>query len=200
MSRCKSDCRTVRSPVRPAIVCTLVVDNTFDEFEVEIRCQRADGLDRAFATDKDLVELSSERPSESTLARSAETLLFHIIWSCLYYVGEPVDVRSGLLSKKHVDVIISSVRIEMDETKKANEEWGAAEIVTKAAQVGLSPQASSLDVGTWIARCPGTNHTLQMQPKRNLFYCGYCRVGGGIDELAEFAAQRKEYRWRKNLN
>jgi hypothetical protein len=60
--------------------------------------------------------------------------------------------------------------------------------------------ASNLDVATWIARCPGTNHTLEMQPKRNLFYCGYCRVGGGIDDLGEFAAQRKEYSWRKNLN
>ena len=25
-----------------------------------------------------------------------------------------------------------------------------------------------------------------------MFYCGYCRVGGGIVELDEFAAQRKE--------
>jgi hypothetical protein len=39
-----------------------------------------------------LVWLRAERPSESTLAYSAETLLFHIIWGCLYYVGEPVDV------------------------------------------------------------------------------------------------------------
>ena len=200
MSKYKSDGRAACSPSPPVIVCVLVVDNTFDEFEVEICCQRTDGVDCAFITSKDLGWLRAERPSDSTLAYSAETLLFHIIWSCLYYVGEPVDIRSGLLSKKHVDAIISSVRIEMDETKKANEEWRAAEIVTKASQVGLSPQASSLDVGTWIARCPGTNHTLQMQPKRNLFYCGYCKVGGGIDELAEFAAQRKEYSWRKNLN
>jgi hypothetical protein len=60
--------------------------------------------------------------------------------------------------------------------------------------------ASSLGVGAWIARCPGTNHTLHMQPKRNLFFCGYCGVKGGMAELDEFAAQRKEYRWRKNLN
>jgi hypothetical protein len=39
-----------------------------------------------------------------------------------------------------------------------------------------------------------------MQPERNPFFCGYCRVKGGIDELDEFAAQRKEYSWRKNLN
>lgn len=177
-----------------------MVDTTFDEFEVKICCQRADGVDRAFATSEDVDWLRAERPSESTLACSAETLLFGIIASCIHYVGEPVDVRAGLLGKEHVEAIIGSVRLEMDEIKNENEVWREAEIVTKAAQLGLSPNASSLGVGTWIARCPGTNYSLQMQPKRNLFYCGYRRVGGGKDELDAFAAQRKEYSWRKNLN
>ena len=79
----------------------------------------------------------------------------------------------------------------MDEIKKENEVWQETEIVTKAAHLGLSPKASNLGVRTWIARCPGTNHTLDLQPKRNLFYCGYCRVGGGIDKLDEFVAQRR---------
>jgi len=200
MSKRKSGDPTAESPSLPVIVCVLVVDNTFDEFEVEICCQRTDGVDRAFSTSKTLNWLSAERPSESTLAYSAETLLFGIIWRCLYYVGEPVDVRGGLLSKQHVEAIVSSVRLEMDEIKKENEVWREAEIVTRAAHLGLLPQASNLGVATWIARCPGTNHTLELQPKRNLFYCGYCRVGGGIDELDEFAAHRKEYSWRKNLN
>ena len=126
--------------------------------------------------------------------------MFRIIWRCLYYVGEPVDVRGGLLSKEHVEAIVSSVRLEMDEIKKENEVWWGAQIVSKAAQLGLLPQASKLGVATWIARCPGTNHTLELQPKRNLFYCGYCRVGGGKEKLDEFAAHRKEYSWRKNLN
>ena len=135
--------------------------------------------------------LCAERPSESTLAHSVETLLFGIIASCLYYVGEPVDVRAGLLSRRHVEAIISSVCLEMDEIKKENELWREAKIVTKAAQLGLALQASHFSRGTWIACCPGTNHTLELQRKRNLFYCGYCRVGGGIDELDEFVAQRR---------
>ena len=79
----------------------------------------------------------------------------------------------------------------MDEIKKENEVWRKAENVTKAAHFGLSPKASSLSVRTWIARCPGTKHPLELQPKRNRFYCGYCRVGGDIDKLNEIAAQRK---------
>jgi hypothetical protein len=191
MSKRKSDGQAAESSSPPEIVCILMVDNTFDEFEVEICCQRTNGVDRAFATDKDLDWLRDERPSESTLAYSAETLLFGIVARCLYYVGEPVDVRAGLLSKKHVWAIIRSVRREMKEIKKENEVWREAEIVTKARQLGLSPQASSLSERTWVAYCPGTKHPLELQPKRNRFYCGYCRVGGDIDKLNEIAAGPK---------
>ena len=189
MSKHKSGGRAAELPSPPKIVCILVVDAVIDEFEVEICCQRTDGVDRVFSTSMDW--LRAERPSESTLAYSVETLLFSIIARCLYYLGEPVDVRAGLLSKKHVWAIISSVRREMEEIKKENEVWREAEIVTKAAHLGLSPVASNLDVKFWIARCPGTNHTLDLQPKQNLFYCGYCKVGGGIDKLDEFVAHRR---------
>ena len=200
MSKRKSGGRAAGPLSPPEMVCILLVDTMFDEFEVEICCQRAEGVDQVFATSIYLDWLRAERPSKSSLADSVETLLFGIIARCLCYVGEPVDVRAGFLSKRHVKAIISSVRLEMDEIKKENEVWREAEIVTRAAHLGLLPQASNLGVATWIARCPGTNHTLGLQPKRDLFYCGYCRVGGGIDELDEFAAHRKEYSWRKNLN
>ena len=198
MSKGKPGGQAAESPSPRETVCVLLVHTILDGFEDEICCQRADGVDRVFSTSE--ASLRAERPSESTLADSVETLLPGIIARCWYYYGEPVVIRGGLLSKERVEAIISSVRIEMDETKKANEVWRAAEIVTKAAQVGLSPQASSLHLGTWIARCPGTNHPLEMQPKRNLFYCGYCKVGGGIKELDEFTTQRKEHGWRKNQN
>jgi hypothetical protein len=175
------------------MVCTLVVDAVIDEIEVEICCQRTDGVDRVFSTVFRRSEgwLCAERPSESTLADSVETLLFSIIARCFCYLGEPVDVRAGLLSKKHLWAIIRSVRGEMEEIKKENEVWREAEIVTKARQLGLSPQASSLSERTWVAYCPGTKHPLELLPKRNRFYCGYCRFGGDIDKLNEIAAGRK---------
>ena len=191
MSKRKSGGKAAESPSPPEMGCTLVGDAVIAEIEVEICCQRTNGVDRAFATDKDLEWLRDERTSESTLAYSVETLLFSIIARCRYYLGEPVDVRAGLLSKGPVWAIISSACLEMDEIKKENEFWREAKIVTKAAHLGLALQASHFSRGTWIACCPGTNHTLELQPKRNLFYCGYCRVGGGIDELDEFVAQRR---------
>src|ERR1035441_4574632 len=100
MSKHKSGGRAAGSPSPPEIVCILVVDNTFDEFEVKICCQRTDGVDRVFLTSIGVDWLRAERPSESTLAYSVESLLFSIIARCLYYVGEPVDVRAGLLSKE----------------------------------------------------------------------------------------------------
>jgi hypothetical protein len=177
------------SPSPPVIVCVLVVDAIIDEIEVEICCQRTDGVDRVFSTSMDW--LCAERPSEEMLAFSVETLLFDIIARCLRYVGEPVDVRAGLLSKGHVWAIVSSVGLEMDEIKNENELWRESKLITKAANLGLSLQASQFSRGTWIACCPGTNHTLELQPKRNLFYCGYCRVGGGIDELDKFVAHKR---------
>jgi hypothetical protein len=189
MSKRKSRRHVAEPPSPPEIVCILVVDAIIDEVEVEICCQRTDGVDRVFSTSMDW--LHAERPSEYTLAYSVETLLFDIVARCLRYVGEPVDVRSGLLGKGHVWAIISSVGLEMDEIKKENESWREAKIVTKAAHLGLALQASHFSRGTWIACCPGTNHTLELQPKRNLFYCGCCKVGGGIDELDGFVAQRR---------
>jgi hypothetical protein len=189
MSKRQSDDHTAESPSPPQIACVLVVDANIDEFEVEICCQRTNGVDRVFSTSMDW--LHAERPSESALAYSVEILLFSIIARCLRYVGEPVDVRAGLLRKGHVWAIITGVGLEMDEIKKENELWREAKIVTKAAHLGLVLQASHFSRGTWIACCPGTNHTLELQPKRNLFYCGCCRVGGGIAELDEFVAQRR---------
>lgn len=191
MSKRKSGGEAAEPTSPPKVVCTLVVDIILDEFEVEICCQRTDGVDRIFSTSMGMDWLRAERPSESTLANSVATLLLDIIARCLRYVGEPVDVRAGLLSKEHVWSIISSVCRELDEIKKENEVWQEAEIVTTAAHLGLALEASNFSRGTWIARCPGTNHTLELQTKRNLFYCGYCRIGGGIDKLDEFVAQRR---------
>src|SRR5260370_18985799 len=81
MSKRKSGGHAAASPSPPAIICILVVDAIIDEFEVEICCQRTDGVDRVFSTSMDW--LRAERPSEYTLAYSVETLLFSIIAGCL---------------------------------------------------------------------------------------------------------------------
>jgi hypothetical protein len=189
MLRSISDGGAAVSPSPPEIVCVLTVKTILDDWEVKICCQRTNGVDRVFSTDMDW--LCAERASESNLFNSVAILLPIIISRCLHFVGEPIHVRAGLLNKKRVEAIISDVYFEMDKIKKENELLREAEIVKKAAHLGLHPETSNLSGGTWIACCPGTNHPLQLQPKRSLFYCGYCKVGGGINKLDEFAAERR---------
>jgi hypothetical protein len=62
MSKRKSGDHAAESPSPPEIVCILVVDAIIDEIEVEIWCQRTDGVDRVFSTSMDW--LHAERPSE----------------------------------------------------------------------------------------------------------------------------------------
>src|SRR5665811_779654 len=63
MSKRKSDGRAAGSPSPPEIVCILVVDAVIDEVEVEICCQRTDGVDRVFSTSDGW--LRAERPGLS---------------------------------------------------------------------------------------------------------------------------------------
>jgi hypothetical protein len=50
MSKRKSGGQAAGSPTPPAMVFILVVDAVIDEIEIEICCQRTDGVDRVFST------------------------------------------------------------------------------------------------------------------------------------------------------
>jgi hypothetical protein len=75
MSKRKSDGRAAGSPSPPEIVCVLVVDAVIDEVEVEICCQRTDGVDQVFSTSMGMDWLRAERPSEATLSGTGSRLL-----------------------------------------------------------------------------------------------------------------------------
>jgi hypothetical protein len=85
MSKRKSGGQATESPSPPEMVCILVVDAVIDEIEVEVCCQRTDGVDRVFSTSEGW--LRAERPSESTLAYSVETL----------FGGTPLSGPGGML-------------------------------------------------------------------------------------------------------
>jgi hypothetical protein len=169
-------------------VCTLVVDAMLDAVEIEICCERTDGVDRVFSTSMDW--LWAEKTSELELIDSVVAMMPGIIQKCLAYIGKPVNVRAGLLTKECIEAIIRTVLDEAAAIQRANDESQESEIVTKAKVLRLAPEASKLARGIWAAQCPATNHTLQLQSATNLFYCGYCKVGGGADKLQEFANRR----------
>jgi hypothetical protein len=181
---------TFREILPSILVCTVGFDTLGDNHEIEILCERAHGIDRVFNTSMNW--LHAERPTESKLVDSVEALMPGIIASCLRHVGKPVIVRDGILRKERVATMIDAVCLHMSKIQKANESWREAQIVVKAAALGLLPKPSNYMAGIWVANCPGiNNHQIELQPKKNLFRCGYCRVGGGIEQLEEFAAQTK---------
>jgi hypothetical protein len=123
-----------------------------------MQCGPATALFEFFA----LGWLHAERPSEPTLAYSAEILFFHIVWRCLYYVAETVDVCAGLLGKEYVQAIISSVRLEMDEIKKENGMW--LESATSPDRRGFLPPAALRELRK-VASCARFT-------RQNNFRCG----------------------------
>jgi len=181
---------TFREILPSMVVCTLGFNTLGTDQEIEILCERAHGIDRVFTTSMNW--LHAERPTESTLAESVEALMPGIIASCLRQVGKPVTIRDGSLRKESVMTMIDAVCLHMAKIQEENKSWREAKIILKAAELGLLPKPSKYRSGIWVANCPGmNNHEIELQPKRNLFRCGYCRVGGGIEQLVEFAAQGK---------
>ena len=74
MSKRKSGDHAAESLSPPEIVCILVIDAIIDEIEVEICCQRTDGVDRVFSTSMGMDWLRAERRSVSTLTYSIDAL------------------------------------------------------------------------------------------------------------------------------
>jgi hypothetical protein len=64
-------------------------------------------------------------------------------------------------------------------------------IVQTATELRLGPEPTGGKVGNWLARCPGTNHTIMISSRREEFGCGYCKVKGGPEELRHVAGRRR---------
>jgi hypothetical protein len=111
MSKRESGAHAAESSSPPAIVCVLLVDVLIDEVEVEIRCERIDGVDRVFSTSMDW--LRAERPSEGTLVpawqiaelskseiqndgvRFQDDAKNHLLWCCGFGAMRARDCSGG---------------------------------------------------------------------------------------------------------
>lgn len=65
-----------------------------------------------------------------------------------------------------------------------------SEIVATARDLGLCPEPSNTAVGYWIANCPGTQHSIELRPSTEEWFCGYCRRRGSSEELRAFRRER----------
>lgn len=88
------------------------------------------------------------------------------------------------------------VRIKPDDDQGI--EANKPEIVYVAEELGLYTRPTATSTDHWRATCPGTSHFLKLQASNDLFFCGYCKRGGGIDELRIFVKERtgdQLHRW-----
>ena len=161
------------------------------------RRNRAQRL-RMFATETSC-ELSVPR------ARTFDESLIELLVSFLSTpAGHPYDidqlVATGHINKRHYRILLD--RIDRDDRRKAviHEEncrqarANETEIVHVAGELGLNPEPAGVGPVHWYARCPARGgHRIMMTTSDDRFFCGYCKVSGGVEELREFAAKGVNY-------
>ena len=99
----------------------------------------------------------------------------------------------GMLSTSDYQNLVESFAREQAEHERKNvttAQQNITEIVKLAKDLTLAPCPSGTGPDHWQAHCPGTKHFLEIQATRNLFYCGYCRHGGSLNELCAFVSER----------
>jgi hypothetical protein len=98
--------------------------------------------------------------------------------------------REGLLNRAAIEELSRAARFER-EAARDFQRRRINEIVELARELKLFPDTDGLVRGRWEARCPGTSHSLEIQTQTNLFRCGYCRVGGGLEDLRSLVELRE---------
>ncbi|MCE9614868.1 MAG: hypothetical protein K8T26_11365 [Lentisphaerae bacterium] len=135
--------------------------------------------------------LSATGPSKGDLKSDAVGLLETFFQAQTGFQGPTRNViRPGLVSESDYLALVDRLEHEYSEhIRKATEQ--ASAIVAAADTLGLNPRPSGRGPSGWWANCPGTGHMIEIQVATNLFYCGYCRRGGGEAELRQFVAERR---------
>ena len=106
--------------------------------------------------------------------------------------------KPGLLTIEQVQEAVDrgyrQWRAERDAVTRESwelERAAPSRIVQAATELHLAPEPTGGKVGNWLARCPGTSHTIMISSTSEQFGCGYCKVKGGPEELLGFAGRRR---------
>jgi len=104
-------------------------------------------------------------------------------------------VTEGMITRESYDSLIGRVTAELDANSQEAREH-VPEIVRVAEILELNPTPRGTSPHHWVANCPGTNHQIMIGGDTETFGCGYCRRKGTVDDLRQFADERKG-NWRK---
>ena len=98
---------------------------------------------------------------------------------------------AGIIDEATYYRVKGQVEREVDENRRKARE-AETEIIEAARRLGLCPRPTGLDSRFWWANCPGKNHPLEIKAEDNLFFCGYCRRKGSVEELRALVEERQK--------
>lgn len=181
-------------PTRAALVCAYHLYIGIDTIDEQVFFRRTAGYDelwvQGFITGLAVRALSSDEPFDACLR------LFALLIRSRAGHGWPTGFQTaGLLNEKAFGRLLADLVAEMDDNSQAAES-NKTEIVAVAQELDLSPEPTGTAPRAWQARCPETNHKLQIDAETNLFFCGWCRRKGGPPELRALTRERKQ-QWKK---
>ena len=178
-------------PSDARFVCAYGLYLGIDTIEEDVFIRRADDQDELWTANELARGRAVVAPREGNQADAALNLL-EILFRSRIGFGWPSDfISGGIIDKATFERIVSNIEGELnDNADKARKD--EAEIVITARDLGLSPTPGGMTPNHWLARCPGTNHHLDIDAANNAFGCGWCKRKGGPDELRVFLEDRRK--------
>jgi hypothetical protein len=171
------------------LLCCIDVDVMSEEYSVEIRFMRNQGVDRVFC--EDFPAATAQREYEGDSSDSISILLPVVISVIMRYAGPVNFSRAGRVTEKEFTEIVNDLVMRSEKIRKANLEQSVAEIVSSAFALGLQPEPSSQSENLWAANCPAARHRMLLNTSRNEFWCGYCKRSGDVEALRSYSEEHK---------
>ena len=174
------------------LVCEVDVETMLCDWGVSIRFMRHKGIDCVYCSENQ--SMKAEHKTLGTTTEAITTLLPRVLTTLILFGGSVRFASPGLVGKEMFCKMVDELEAQLTKVKEGNMIHAEEAIVSLARDLGLSPEPSPVSHVTWNARCPGTNHGLQLNIERNEFWCGYCKQRGNLKDLQSFADKRKRPR------
>ncbi len=164
-----------------------------EEIAVSVYLHRTDYEDELWISEEyaDHKEPLFTRPRKGSVHSAGKGLLDLFIRGSVGHRWPSRFDEPGIIDEDEFNDIVGIIKEELDQNVR-NAEENETEIIKAARELKLSPTPTGTGPFHWRANCPGTNHHLKIQAETYSFGCGYCRRKGGVEELRDFVAERKD--------
>jgi hypothetical protein len=122
---------------------------------------------------------------------SAAVMLDALFEAGLGFCWPTKHLISGIIDRELFTRIVGNIEARIDARQEAARNHGDSAVVLVAKECQLDPRPSGTSPPAWMANCPGTNHWLMIGADSNTWGCGWCKRGGGPDELRAFVMEHK---------